>query len=501
MSPRSARSFLLCTGLCLLVLLTGAASQSSNGPTVTSVSGCVDVGATTVNCTLPALLTVRGSGFLTNISGSGPLYSNSPQNWINPRLELSPAAAARGSSYPLSYAEGRFPVNDTYFVFEVRYLGQGVLTEGVPLSLTVVLNSGGRQQSTSEPFVAVTLRSAPPPSVDSISGCPEVGADGQSVAQCLPDWHVITLTGSGFLQWQRTPLRLAIGTVHTSLYLQRGTSLISTYILNDTTLTVRLDNFYAYLLAAHDFGAPPLPFYITETLSGWRSKEMTVQFVALPPPSVAVISSYTAYNLPSLPACKYGVNGTLVNCTAGYSGIRILGYYLYEVVATIDGQPLSVMLRAQQDVKLINLVTPLYNFQPGVMYDLVLTAAGGNITVPNYVSFSGVPAIVSAACRDPLLPIDITRSLGCQVGETVTLNGPYLPPAGTAFNVNIYSATLQQNVSCSNPRYLSEYQLACDMLAAGPAYEAYNTWSAHQQHSARSITTLLISHSAAPHCV
>ena len=166
---------------------------------------------------------------------------------------------------------------------------------------------------------------------------------------------------------------------------------------------------------------------------------------------------------------------TVVNCTAGYAGIAIWGFYLYQVVVTIGGQPMTPMLRATQDVKFAHLVTPLYNFQPGVLYDLVLTAASGSITVPSFVSFTGTPISVSAACRDPSLPINLGY-VACQVGETVTLNGPYLPPPSTPFTVDVYSGNLERNVSCSNPRYNSEYQLACDMLEAGPANEGWNLW-------------------------
>ena len=107
------RHLLLC--LCLLALLGHAASQSSdgNGPVVTSVSGCTDVGAMTVNCTLPVYLTERGCGFLTNVTGSNILYVNSPMYWISPLLALSPAAVARGVSIPYTRASGLFPVNDT----------------------------------------------------------------------------------------------------------------------------------------------------------------------------------------------------------------------------------------------------------------------------------------------------------------------------------------------------------------------------------------------------
>ena len=486
MTVLRARWLGLC--LCLLALLIGAASQSSAVPEVTSVSGCSDVGTMTVNCTYPALLTVRGSGFLTNITKGPSLSTNAPIYWIDIAIELSTPAVAAGLTVSDTSVRpsGQFPVNDTYFVFVMGYLGRGVYAEGVALSLTIhlgtiTLASRGLQVSSS-PFVGVTISAVPPPVVDTITGCPIVSADQQSVAQCLPDRDVLTLTGSGFLQWQVTALRLSMGTVQTSLYLAlvRSTTPYD-WIFNDTVITVVTNNAYRYLLAAHDFGAPPpLPFAIVEKLSGWQSKSgMTIQFDTLPPPSYSSIAPFVFYSLPMLPGCVWGPNRTsMVNCTAGYAGISLSGQYLYEVVATIGGQPMTVMPRAQQDVKLISLVTPLYNFEPGVLYDFVLTAASGSITTPNYVSFAGLPTIVSAACRDPMLPVDIA-SLACQPGETVTMNGPYLPPPTTAFTVTVHSHVSMQNVSCSNPRYNSAYQLACDMLVPGlPATNGWDTWSA-----------------------
>ena len=481
------RHLLLC--LCLLALLGHAASQSSdgNGPVVTSVSGCVDVGVMTANCTLPVFLTVRGSGFLTGASNASRVFSSSPAFWISPQLALSPTAAARSALYFNSArASGLFPANDTYFVFQLVYLGQGVMEVGVPIDLTVVLGIGYRGYTTSSaPFSAVSINSAPPPIVNSISGCPIVGADGQSVAQCLPDLNVLTLTGSGFLQWQETPLNINIGSVRRWIVLSLGNSSNSySYILNDTTLTLSLDYWYQYFLTANDFGASPRAFSIVELYSSWQSTQLSIQFAALPLPSYTMISPYQYSSV--LPGCMWGLNGTtIVNCTAGYSSIRITGNYLYEVTATIGGQPLTVLLRLQSNAVTLYLSVPLYNFQPGRLYDLVLTSPTGSITVPNYISFAGTPTIVSAACRDPLLPIDIAV-LGCEPGDTVTLNGPYLPPPTIAFTVTVYSLASQQNVTCSNPRYNSEYQLACDMLVAGlPAPGGWDIWSAVEQHIQR----------------
>ena len=53
--------------LVLIIALSCLAAFSSASPyipVVTSVSGCVDVGATTTSCVRPVTLTVRGSGFL-----------------------------------------------------------------------------------------------------------------------------------------------------------------------------------------------------------------------------------------------------------------------------------------------------------------------------------------------------------------------------------------------------------------------------------------------------
>ena len=479
-----ARCMLLC--LCLAALFAAAACQSSAGPVVTSVSGCVDVGATTVNCTLPVLLTVRGSGFLTNVSGVGTYFNNRPASWITPELQLSSEAVADGIKPPYQRASALFTANDTYFVFRLDYPGLRVYEQGVPLALTVTTGQGYSQLMTkSAPFVGVSLLSVPPPVVNTIAGCPVVGADGLSVAQCLPDADALTLMGSGFLQWDSTSLLVYAGNVRTSLYLQVANVSAPYYdpsytaIVNDTVITINLATNYQHLLQAGDFGAPPCAFFIQERLSGWQSRPMTIQFAALPSPSYTSIAPYLYYNLPGLSSCVWGPSSSsLVNCTAGWGMIAVIGQYLYEVTATIGGQPMTTAIRIRSNFRTLYLVMPLYNFQPGLLYDIVLTSASGSITVPRYVSFSGQPTIVSAACRDPLLAVDIA-SLACQAGETVTMNGPYLPPPTTPFTVTVYSLHSKQNVTCSSPRYNTAYQLACDMLATGlPATGGWDTWSA-----------------------
>ena len=435
----------------------------------------------TVNCSLPAYITVRGSGFLANISSAARFYSDSPAYWILVAPSLSAAAVARGQRSPYIRSSALFPTNDTYFVFQLYYVGQGVLAENEPFSLTVIVGSDYPQLTTTlAPFVGVSVNSVTPPVITSISGCPVVVADNQSVSQCLPELNVLTLTGRGFLSWQRTYLAVDVGDIRTYVTLSLdNTSVSSSAILSDTSLLISLATSYYPLLAEKDFGAPPRPFYVSEVYSDWRSSRMSIQFAPLPPPSYTSVAPYIYQTVNLLPGCVWGPNRTtIVNCTAGHSAILIRGQYLYQVTAAIGGQPMALFGYLASSPRFHYLTTPLYNFQPGLLYDLVLTSASGSVTLPNYVSFRGSPTIVSAACRDPLLPIDIS-SLACEVGETATMNGPYLPPPTTAFTVTVYSAYSEQNVTCSNPRYNSEYQLACDMLAPGlPSTTARDIWSA-----------------------
>ena len=462
---------LLLATLCLLSCAEGKA-----GPVITSVSGCVDVGATTLNCSLPVLLTVRGSGFLTGVSSASPFYQGSPIYYINPQPAFSPQAVQAGWTRPYGKAYYGTPCNDTYFVFQLVNLGQGVFLTNSLIGLTVMLSADNFNQIYSAPFVGLSIASLPQPNIATISGCPVTAADGSSTSLCLPDRDLLTVMGSGFLSWQRTPLQLIIGATSNQLVLQLNPA-TSTYtsIQNDSCLLISTAVDYRYLLAAGDFGAPPQTFAIRESVSGWTSRSLLIQFDSLPLPAYITISPYNFYST-VVPACQWGPNRTtIVNCAAGGSGIQIRGNYLYQVVAIIGGQPCTLMPRAQQDTLFSSLTTPLYNYQPGVLYDLIITTPGGSVTVPNFISFSSAPVIVSAACRDPTLPIDI-GSVACEVGETLLLNGPNLPPVSTPFSVTIFSFNSKSNVSCANPRYESSTQLACDLTT--PGLPATGGWDA-----------------------
>ena len=465
------------TALCLLHPR-GAAAQP--GPVISSLSGCVDVGATTLNCSLPVLLTVRGLGFLTGVAAAGPLYQGSPTFYINPQPQFSPQAVQAGWTRPYGKAAYGTPCNDSHFEFWLINLGQGVLLTDTLISLTAMLSADNPSvELYSEPFLGLSIASTPQPDIAGISGCPVTAADGSSTSACLPDRHLLTVTGSGFLSWAMTPLQLLIGATSNKLYFQ----LSPTSIQNDSCALIDISVIYRQLLLVRDFGAPPQTFAIRESVTGWTSRALHIQFDALPPPSIISVSPVTS-NV--VPACQWGPNRTsLVDCTAGGSVVQIRGRYLYEVTVTIGGQPCTLPARGQQDTLYATLTTPLYSYQPGVLYDLTLTSPAGTVTLLNFISFSSAPAIVSAACRDPTLPIDI-GSVGCQVGETLLLNGINLPPSSTPFAVTIYSFKSRSNASCANPRWASSTQLACDLMT--PGLPAIGGWDAQYISFANGLT-------------
>ena len=438
----------------------------------------MDAGAQTLNCVLPVDLTVQGSGFLTGIDSAQPFYVTRPSYWITPLPAFSAAAQQQNIRRPYGRALVTSPANDTYFVFQLVFLGTGVMDIGVPVNLSVSCGDTP-VVATSAPFPAFSIAPFTQPDITGISGCPVEGADGKSTSLCLPDRDLLTVTGRGFLVWQEAPLQLVIGSTSTWFYLFLGapsgpyaSSLNG--ILNDSTILVTLSVAYRALLAAGDFGGPPQPFSIVQALTGVSTSVLQVQFAPLPLPYFTSIAPYSFDNVN--PQCQWGPNrSTIVNCLAGGSGIRISGHYFYQLTVTIGGLPLTITPIAQQEVTLASLTTPLANYVPGQLYDLVLTAASGSVTMPSFISFSAAPAIVTAACKDPTLPTDI-GTLGCQVGEMILMNGPNLPPSSTPFAVTIYSAYSRQNASCANPRYTSDTQLACDVLTPGqPSSTAWDT--------------------------
>ena len=466
--------------LCLACVVSVAAGTAA-GPVITSISGCVDVGVTTLNCSLPVILTVRGSGFLTGITAAGPFYSTNAIYYLNPQPQFSAAAIQAGYTRPYGKAygggTGRFAANDTQFVFQLIYLGQDVYPLDTLMSLTIVLSADSITEIVSPPFLGLSIASSPQPDITSISGCPVTAADGSSTSLCLPDVHVLTVWGSGFLQWDSAPIAVVIGATSSRLVTSFNPTVTNwNAIHNDSCMLISLRSMYRDLLLAGDFGAPLQTFAIRESVTGWSSRVLHIQFAQLPLPLITTLAPYQFYRLDGLPVCVWGVNRTsIVNCSAGGPGLEIGGHYLYELQVTVGGQPCPVMPRAQQDTLWTHFTLPLYNFEANTLYDLTITSPAGTVTYPKYVSFSAAPVIVSAACRDPTLPLDI-GSVGCQVGETLLLNGPNFPPPSTPFSVIIYSQVTRSNVTCANPRYNSPMQLACDLTSPGlPAVAGWDS--------------------------
>ena len=144
-----------------------------------------------------------------------------------------------------------------------------------------------------------------------------------------------------------------------------------------------------------------LPLYVQQALTGQLTSPLYVQFAPLPPPSYSSITPYTS-NTFATPCQWNNANRTALNqCTAGSSGIQILGHYLYGLSASVGGLPLTPTPQVEQDVTMAALTLPLYNFEPGVAYDLVLSAVSGTLTLPGFISFSAGAALVTGTRPSP----------------------------------------------------------------------------------------------------
>ena len=177
--------------LLLCVALATLASAQQQSPVITSISGCVDVGNTTTQCSFPVVLTVRGSGLFSGANfTSNPLYSNSPCLFL--RVSVAESALAVKSGWAPPPRRAQHVCNDTYFEWQLTYWGYSMYQTGVELPLTVLTGTGAAAS-----FTGLTIAPFSPPAMTGVSGCPSTSADGLSTSSCLPERDL--LTGD----WQR----------------------------------------------------------------------------------------------------------------------------------------------------------------------------------------------------------------------------------------------------------------------------------------------------------
>ena len=275
MSPRVLFASLLALA-CLLYSPPASAQlpASLTDVQIISVSGCVDVGAVTVNCSVATttLLIRTAAGFPATTNWvSRPVYVAARLNdyayFVTTAPWLNTADPSNSSVYVNVTAGGYFP----------QLTGQFLSVSFVP--------SPSATRPGSAAFAGFSYAFDGPPTLLSISGCDGSGA---ATLHCVPGSSLLELTGSGLL-WLQSSIRTTvnIGSVSDTLY---G----GVQVLNDSYATLSLAGLYSRLLQPQHYAGVLLSFNLTSTTynrqgvvqHSYTTNALQLSFVPLPPPKV-----------------------------------------------------------------------------------------------------------------------------------------------------------------------------------------------------------------------
>ena len=250
--------------------------QSFSDVRITSISGCTDVGAVTVNCSVATttLLIRTAAGFpaATDWLRSPPYITarlNGYSYFTTTATWLNPSDPTNSSVYVNVTAGGYYP----------HITGQLVSVWLVQFA-TYWLSAPPGTPS----FDGFSYAFDQPPTLTSVSGC---DGGGQSTLNCLPDYSILTLTGSGLL-WLSTGSTILLNLGSGSA------SLDSISVRNDSYATLPLVDVYSTILSPQHYGGALLSFNLTSVAYGrtggreysYTTNSLQISFAPLPPPNI-----------------------------------------------------------------------------------------------------------------------------------------------------------------------------------------------------------------------
>ena len=375
-----------------LLVLPSVMAQSSPQPTITSVSGCTDVGVTTWNCTGGSTLTVTGTNFIDDPSAYMSSNDAGLQCWI---------------SHPIDVVNNNFTC---YLESNRPPTWPGNVLERSVIRFVVA-------NVTSAPFYGFAMTHTDMPVLTGVYGCDDSNNANHDFTQnCVPDMTVLTVTGLHFDVINTVP--------YTSVMVRIGQRITTAFpqLINDTALTVALSTFYSRILIPDHYAGQPIPLFIQ--LSWYLTNSVNISFTnPIPPPQVVSLSSFSAQS----GGCQ-GRNASglgLVGCVPGVSSAVISGHYFYQPMQVFVGGQLC-MIRAIASTQITCLLPIIPLYVPGQLYDLVLNDSiywdDNDVgVVPQAISFVGGAVLASA------LPCaagcGIAYSAKCQAGQAITIQG------------------------------------------------------------------------------
>ena len=432
----------LCLLLISFLLQCGSSSAqptSMSQVMITSVSGCSDIYPITVNCSMPANISIQTNGV-------GNLFTRQQY------LQLTSSA---GTRYATLYLNSSDPTNRTLWA---------TVTPSVynPLWMnTLVVVTLHSLTSKSAEYPGFIFAVEPVPVISSISGCT---GSGMATTNCAPDSAVLTVHGTdiGWLGASLMQMRIGNNTMDSTLR-----------VVNATYGTVSLaDVYYVALFPEHYDGVMlPLQFQSSTTLpNGTNLVVLTnvlfVSFIPLPPPSIV---SATVYS------CDVSVSSGLSNhtgCQPGVTSVYFVGHYLYNLSATISNAPC---------VAIYNIATVFgckpavgAGLLPDVAYSLTLSNGMGSLTLPLFMAFTAQPSIAYVVPCIATLLYTATPSFYndnaalCQPGAVLTIKGSQFPVEMQTVQANILVTSgaftgIPFDIFCLSPAMVDSTTVTCNL--------------------------------------
>jgi hypothetical protein len=362
---------------------------------VTSDGACVDMNRRVLNCSLPATLIIHVSG----------IPSEPARNVVHFQL-----IGARGRVFTYGWTkDGCRPAAITVNIRQSEYLHVS-LVEGELLNV-VAIEPGTTNGS--DPFLGVSFIPLTRPALTSIGGC--LG-EGVATFDCSPhrDWLVLTGRGLSVFEPRYTgeyeyEYEIRIGN-HTQQV--RGEWGFRLHVLSDVEAVLPLSNSAFYIPHSSHFSRELLSFSLVSTWREQRLKEpidfatnaLSVSFVRVPPP---IVSSVTH---PSEGCTTFGQQLAVTGCVPQRSFFFLKGHYLAlsNVTLTAEAKGRWPCLRSTAHDTSASCTVPLIPGDDGTQaWDVEVTTPSGSVTIPQLVTFTTSPSLLSfTPCRDvgPIRP-------------------------------------------------------------------------------------------------
>ena len=483
MSPLRSLPLIPCLALLLLALLSSSPFSSAQPlapfpridftqltvASITSNGTCTDVFPTVYNCTLPTRLSIRlGGNVPLNLSATYLIF-----------------VFTAGS---LDFSDWAYNsiADPSTFVLPLQLMGYSAQYFDAPIIVTA-LDYESNNQSQGLP---ISVAYIPPPIFASISGCQ---GSGTSTLLCVPDSDVVQLQGSGLSIFSRLQSwQFILG--NSSAAYTTGMQVVS-----DSLLQLPLNTSFQYLLQPLHFTGVQMQLsfnfrsysYVQRTYLNYRvDSGLSLSFTLLPPIVLLEVSttrfdSGACVRVANTSASTYQFD----NCVPEQNQLFLRGYYLFDATAALTAAGKGVYpctsLFAQSSGNFVYLQLPLIpDDEPGLAWDVIISTASGNVTLPAAIRFTTLPTITSMVpcilySPDP----SVQYYTACTPTSVLTIRGVNFP-AGTA-SVQLTTnqiSTAGRNVSLLQPTVVDAHTVTAtipvmDTADARAFYGTYSTVS------------------------